>query len=133
MAGTQGFRVIPEDLLTVADQVKQLHDDLSGGSGYVSGCLTEYQKANSSILRTSLADFVEPGSNAYADAYDKEHQGIVSTMNAMLTQLANLEAACRSTAQQYLNQDKRSKKDVSATEPGATSPGTPTNLANGAP
>jgi hypothetical protein len=132
MTATKGFRVVPEDLLAVADQVRTLHDDLSGNSGFVSGCLSEYQKANSTILRTALTDFVAPGNNAYADAYDAEHNGIVTTMNAMVAQLASLEAACRNTANQYLHQDKNSKHAVSASDPGATS-GSPTNLANGAP
>jgi hypothetical protein len=117
MAGTAGFRVDPDKLLAVADQARQLHDDLTGGSGYVSGCLSEYQKANSQILRSSLTDFIEPGSNAYADAYDHEHTGIVDTMNAMAQQLASLEAACRATAQQYQKQDGKSKHTVSSTTP----------------
>jgi hypothetical protein len=132
MAGSKGFRVVPEDLLAVADQVRKLHDDLSGSSGFVSGCLSEYQKADASVLRSSLTDFVAPGNNAYANAYDEEHKGIVNTMNAMVTQLASLEAACRNTAQQYTNQDKNSKHAVNSSDPGATS-SAPTNLTSGTP
>jgi hypothetical protein len=114
---TQGFRVEPTKLLAVADQVHRLLEDLSGGSGYIAGNLPRYrQNANQSVLTAALADFWD-GEDVFATAYGAEHDGIVQTMNAMVTQLTALERACRTTAEQYGGQDTQSRREVNQSAP----------------
>jgi uncharacterized protein YukE len=117
--GGKGFRVEPDKLLAVADDVHRLLEDLNGDSGYVPGNLPRYQqKASDAVLTQALQSFWS-GEDIFATAYGYEHNGIVSTMNAMVQQLTNLETACRTTAQQYKSQDTNSKHDVKATDPNA--------------
>jgi uncharacterized protein YukE len=119
MAPSKGFRVDPDALLDVARQVHDLLEDVSGGSGYVAGNLPRYRdKAGPQVLTEALSSFWS-GEDVFATAYGEEHDGIVSTMNAMVGQLTALESACRNTAAQYRSHDKTSKHEVKATEPGA--------------
>lgn len=114
---SQGFSVDTTELLEVADSVHQLHQDLAG-VGSVAGSLPQYEtKAAASVLRDALASFWD-GQDVFATAYDREHNGIVLTMKAMLSQLQALEQACRSTAAQYNSHETESKQTVKQTEPG---------------
>lgn len=109
---TKGFRVDPDKLLDVADQVHELMRSMSGDAGYVSGNLPHYQeKAGAQILTEALSSFWS-GDDVFANAYDEEHKGVCTTMQNMVTQLQNLETACRSTANQYKSQDGNSKQSV---------------------
>lgn len=95
----QGFSVDTDKLLDVATSVARLKEDLAGSS--VAGSLPNYQsKADASVLRSALASFWD-GEDVFATAYETEHNGIVTTMQSMLTQLDALERACRTTASQY--------------------------------
>jgi uncharacterized protein YukE len=113
----KAFRVDPDKLLDVANDVHGLLEDLNGGSGYVAGNMPRYRdNAGKQVLIEALSSFWD-GEDVFATAYGEEHDGIVSTMTAMVTQLTNLEAACRTTAAQYKGHDKQSKQDVNATNP----------------
>jgi hypothetical protein len=117
--GTQGFRVEPDKLLDVADQVHRLLEDLSGQSGYVAGNLPRYQQqADKSQLTNALKSFWD-GEDVFATAYGYEHDGICTTMQQMVTQLTNLESACRATAAKYGGEDKATKTTVQNTDPAA--------------
>lgn len=116
MAGS-GFTVDTEKLLEVANSVKRLREDLAGHTS-AAGSLPQYQtKAAASVLRNALATFWD-GEDVFATAYDTEHQGIVATMSAMLTQLDALERACRTTAGGYTTGEHESRTRVRQTEPG---------------
>lgn len=115
---SKGFRVDPDKLADVADDVHRLMEDLSGGSGYIAGNKPRYeQNAGKQVLTDALKSFWV-GEDVFATAYGYEHDGIVKTMDSMVQQLTNLENACRTTAEQYKGQDKQSKHQVSATDPG---------------
>jgi uncharacterized protein YukE len=121
--GTKGFRVEPDQLLQVADQVHRLLEDLSGGSGYVAGNMPRYQQqADKGQLTSALQSFWN-GEDVFATAYGYEHDGVVQTMNAMVTQLTNLENACRATAQKYGGEDKATKQTVQNSGPAGPGPG----------
>lgn len=114
---TSGFQVDPDQLLAVAEKVRRLREDLSGESGYGPGNLMSYSKnADASALKSALASFWV-GDDVFSTAYTYEHEGIVQTMSAMVEQLSNLENACRSTAQQYQQQDSTTKQDVTHSTP----------------
>ncbi|MGH3628836.1 MAG: WXG100 family type VII secretion target [Sciscionella sp.] len=116
---TKGFRVDPDKLSDVADQVKGLLDDLSGNSGYIAGNLPRYQEnAGADVLTKALASFWD-GDDVFAQSYKYEHGGIVTTMQQMVKQLTALEKACRDTAKQYQHHDKQSKTDVKTSDNGA--------------
>lgn len=116
----QGFSVNTEKLLDVANSVQRLRDDLAG-SGSVAGSLAQYTtKADSSVLKAALSSFWD-GQDVFAAAYEREHNGIVVTMQSMLEQLDALEKVCRTTAAQYRTHEGDSKIAVTKTEPGAWS------------
>ena len=116
---TKGFSVKPDQLTDVADAVKALLDDLSGNTGYVPGNLPRYrEKAGKQVLEQALASFWS-GEDVFATAYGYEHDGIVQTMQSMVTQLTALEKACRDTAAQYQHHDKRAKHSVTTSDNGA--------------
>lgn len=116
---SKGFIVDPDKLTDVADLVKALLDDLSGNSGYVAGNLPRYrEKAAPAVLTKALSSFWD-GEDVFASAYGYEHDGIVQTMQSMVTQLTALEKACRDTAAQYQHHDKRAKHSVTTSDNGA--------------
>lgn len=112
-----GFRVDPQQLLQVADEVHELLRLVNGDAGYVAGSLPRYQeRADASVLTQALSSFWS-GEDVFATAYGSEHRGVVTTMSSMVTQLGALEQACRSTAQQYQGQDERSTDTVKQSGP----------------
>lgn len=118
MAPSNGFRVDPDKLLAVADRVKALLADVSGGSGVVLGNSTRYaDHARADSLRAALAPFWN-GEDVFANAYEAEHTGINVTFTNMTTQLTTLERACRSTAEKYKAEDGRTSTEVKNTDPG---------------
>lgn len=112
-----GFRVDPQQLLEVADEVHELLRLVSGDAGYVAGSLPRYrERADASVLSGALSSFWS-GEDVFATAYASEHRGVVTTMSSMVTQLSALEQACRSTARQYQGQDERSTGTVKQSGP----------------
>ncbi|HET6877267.1 MAG TPA: hypothetical protein VFH38_07045 [Jatrophihabitans sp.] len=117
---TSGFRVDPQKLLEVADEVHELLRLVNGDAGYVAGSLRRYQeRADASVLTQALSSFWN-GEDVFATAYSNEHGGVVTTMSSMVAQLSALESACRSTAQQYQGQDERSTRAVRQSGPEGT-------------
>jgi uncharacterized protein YukE len=112
-----GFRVDPDALLKVADQVHRLWEDLSGAASTAGSMPTYRDQANADVLRAALKPFWD-GDDVFADAYKREHDGIVSTMSSMVRQLAELEKACRTTAAKYQGEDTSSKTTVTHSAPG---------------
>jgi hypothetical protein len=117
LTGT-GFRVDTGALLKVADQVHRLLEDLSGAAGTAGSMPTYRDQANADVLRAALSTFWD-GDDVFANAYSKEHDGIVATMSAMIGQLTELEKACRSTAAKYQSEETNSKTTVTRSAPGA--------------
>lgn len=121
MTPSNGFRVDPDKLLAVADRVHALLQDVNGGSGLVSGNLPRYrEKATAEPLSSALATFWS-GEDVFATAYGAEHDGVVLTFQSIADQLTRLEAACRSTALKYKQEDKRSQQEVTQSGPDTSS------------
>ena len=80
-------------------------------------CLFHHRdQANADVLRAALKPFWD-GDDVFADAYKKEHDGIVATMSSMIKQLAELENACRTTAAKYQGEETSSKAAVTHSAP----------------
>lgn len=114
MGGTKGFRVDPNKLLDVAQQVDNLHSLVAEGN--TAGNLPNFQQDGGPepLLKALSVFWAGGGEDPLAKAYQTEHQAIVETYQAMATQLQNLAQSCRSTAQTYQNQDQASKQQVNA-------------------
>lgn len=114
-----GFRVDPEELTKLAQDIHELFRDVSGDSGAVAGNLPQFeQKASAAALRQGLAGFWKGGEDVFADAYQREHEGICRTYATIMENLQQLEQACRATAESYRRADGNSRSAV-------TSAGTP--------
>ena len=127
MAGgeTQGFRIKPDELLAVAQRVQALLDDVSGANGGVAGNFrtfqSEAQTTNVQNALNSLFPHMPPGA-AYVEAYGLEYDGMSTKYQAIVGHLTELEAACRTTAEQYGASDERTRSDISQVDPGTTVP-----------
>lgn len=131
---TQGFRVKPGELLAVAEKVRLLLEDISGGSGGTGHQSDFTTNANTSHLQGALATlFPSIGAgDPYVEAYGLEYDGLSSKYQAIVDYLTELEQACRTTAIQYGASEDDSSTAINKTEvgpgPGAPSPTTPVPL-----
>lgn len=113
MGSTKGFRVDPEELTKLAQDIHELFRDVSGDSGAVSGNLPQFQeKASEAALRQGLAGFWKGGQDVFSDAYGHEHDGICRTYSNIMANLQQLEQACRATAESYRKADGNSRSAV---------------------
>ncbi|WP_067431674.1 hypothetical protein [Nocardioides jensenii] len=112
------FRVRPDDLIRVANRVANLKDMLEGSNQNVGGNVPNYtQDGDKQAIHDAIKGFLANESDdAFTKAYGFEHQGILNTYKEMVTQLGNLETACRTTAEGYAEQDKATS-DVMNNQP----------------
>jgi len=112
---TQGFKVDPDTLTSVADMVKNLLADVSGDTN-MTGNLQHYtEKGKGEALSNTqdgLGKLYGTEDNAFSNAYTAVYQGVQKTYAAMKQQLTSLESACRTTAQQYQQHDDDAKTNV---------------------
>lgn len=113
----RGFRVDPEQLTRLADDIHQLMREVSGDAGYVAGNLPEFQqKASDEALRQGLAGFWQGGDDVFSDAYRREHDGICQTYSTIAANLQQLELACRTTAASYHKADTDTRTAVTSSD-----------------
>jgi len=124
VGGTQGFKVDPDALLAVAQQIDDLHSTIAEGN--TAGNLPNFQKnGGAEPLKKALGVFwAGGGDDPLAAAYDTEHNAIVTTYNTIATQLQTLASTCRTTAQNYRDQDHQSSQQVKQSS--ADAPWSPT-------
>lgn len=124
MGGTQDFKVDPDALMTVAQQIDDLHSTIAEGN--TAGNLPNFQKnGGAEPLKKALGVFWGGGGDdPLASAYDTEHSAIITTYNTIATQLQTLATTCRTTAQNYGEQDHKSSQQVK--QSGADAPWSPT-------
>lgn len=116
---TKGFRVKPDDLLSVARQVQNLIDDIAGTYGNMTGNRKDFDSdTNGEHLKAAFTSVFDSVPGGYFEAYDLELRGIQAKYDAIQEQLDRLQAACRSTAQQYGASDKYTQQSVNAVDPG---------------
>ena len=111
MGGSKGFSVEPHQLREVANRVHQLLESVSGNHG-VSGNRPDFEQAARSDSLTNALKSFWVGDDVFANAYDKEHSGIVETFKQMEDQLKILEKSCRDTAAGYHEGDRKSADGV---------------------
>jgi len=110
---TKGFRVDPDKLTAVADRVKALHGAVSGDSGNWAGNKPNFTDgAKQEALQKALAEIWPDWQDGFSKGYGYEYSGVLKIYGTMEQQLASLEKACRSTAEQYSKKDDKSTTDV---------------------
>lgn len=116
MGGTKGFKVDPDALLKVAQQVDDLHSLVAEGN--TAGNLPNFQNDGGAepLLKALSVMWGGGGEDPLAKAYQTEHQGIVETYNSIAGQLQTLAETCRNTAQAYQNQDQNSSQQVKSSD-----------------
>lgn len=114
---TKGFKVDPDALLSVAKQVENLLDDVTGDTGYAGNLQRFIDEAKSDPLGASnkggLGKLYGDDNNIFRTSYDDVRTGVQKTYESMKTQLQNLATACRTTAEKYQHHDDQAKTDVS--------------------
>ena len=116
---TKEFRVDPDELKLVAEAISDLLERVKGDTGEYGSSQDFSQHANSADLIAGLGnlDGGAGGSGAFGGAYAEVFDATNLTYQHMVTNLTNLENACRSTAEQYKDQEDQTEQDVNQTNP----------------
>jgi uncharacterized protein YukE len=119
---TQGFVVKPEELLSVADSIADLYDEVSGQGGNISGSYQQFQRDGAPSHMSAAWASVFEGDNGdpiFTEAYEYQYNGMNAKYTAIMEQLQLLEQACRTTAQTYLDRDQDNTTNINQVDPGA--------------
>lgn len=118
--GSQEFWVKPDELKLVADSIADLLARVNGETGEYGSQRDFQEKASSSELIAGLGnlDGGGGGSGAFGSAYGQIYSVTNETYAKMVQNLTNLEAACRSTVEQYRSQEELNEQNIHQTDPG---------------
>lgn len=116
---TKEFRVDPDELKLVAEAISDLLERVKGDTGEYGSSQDFQQNASSADLISGMGnlDGGAGGSGAFGGAYAEIFTATNTTYQQMVTNLTNLEAACRSTAEQYKDQEDQTEQDINQTNP----------------
>lgn len=116
---TKEFRVDPDELKLVAEAISDLLERVKGDTGDYGSSKDFSQHAGSGDLIAGLGtlDGGGGGTGAFAEAYATIFDATNTTYQNMVTNLGNLEAACRSTVTQYATQEDQNEQDINQTNP----------------
>lgn len=116
---TKEFRVDPDELKLVAKAISDLLERVRGDTGEYGSAQDFQQNASSAELIAGMGnlDGGAGGSGAFGGAYGQVFDVTNLTYQHMITNLENLEAACRSTAEQYKDQEDQTEQAVNQTNP----------------
>jgi len=107
---TAGVEIDPDELMSIADAIADLYDDVAGETG-TTGNVKDFQAnaAPAQIAKAWTSLFTEDAgsTNDYkVMVYDDQYTSINRKYTALTEGLTWLEQACRSTAQAYRDRDQ---------------------------
>ncbi|WP_139980714.1 hypothetical protein [Nocardioides litoris] len=117
-----GVEVDPDELLSIADAIADLLDDVSGDTNATGNQMDFQTNATPSQMATAWTSlFKEDGGslNDYKVAvYNDQYESISNKYTALVEGLTWLEQACRSTANGYRDTDQQVATNVNQVNQG---------------